>query len=227
MRLLATLWVVLMVSVTLQAQNITYAEYYFNEEPGLGNGTELSITAAEQVTINETLPISELEDGRHKLFVRARDDNGKWSTVYNRTFLKTTLPDEENPQVTFAEYYFNEETGLIVMDSEYPAKNTGIMHVDYYLGRFRWETMYEDVKLLQLFFALRESMTERPIAAQSVMSNNVTIAGFSFGSGSGDLESNRSNLDMAIRVKIKELQPLRIRSRGDMRFTNPYMSLKI
>jgi hypothetical protein len=122
---------------------------------------------------------------------------------------------------------FNEETGLIVMDSQYPAKETGVMYVDYYLGRFRWEVMYEDVKLLQLFFALRESMTERPIAAQSVMSNNVTIAGFSFGSGSGDLESNRGNLDMAIKVKIKELQPLRIRSRGDMRFTNPYMSLKI
>ena len=128
MRLLATLWVVLMVSVTLQAQNITYAEYYFNEEPGLGNGTELSITAAEQVTINETLPISELEDGRHKLFVRARDDNGKWSTVYNRTFLKTTLPDEENPQVTFAEFYFNEETGL-GEGNELPVKTGNVVEI--------------------------------------------------------------------------------------------------
>lgn len=121
----------------------------------------------------------------------------------------------------------NESTGLILMDSQYPAKANDMLHVDYYLGRFKWSEMYERVKLLQLFFALRESMTERPIAAQSVMSNNVTIAGFTFGSGSGDLEANRTNLDYAIRVNIKELQPLRFRARGDMVHTNPYLSLKL
>jgi hypothetical protein len=94
------------------AQQITYVEYYFNEEPGLGQGTELSITPGEVVTINETLPLTGLENGRHKLFVRAKDEDGNWSTVYNRTFLKTTLLDEVEADVVYAEYYFDEEPGL-------------------------------------------------------------------------------------------------------------------
>jgi hypothetical protein len=121
----------------------------------------------------------------------------------------------------------NKETGMVVMDNSFPTVSDNILTVEYFLGRFRWEDMYEDIKLLQTFFTLREMMTERPIAAQAVMSNNVTIAGFSFGSGSGDLESNRNNVDFAIKQKIKELQPLRFRARGDMVHTNPYMSLKL
>lgn len=123
---------------------------------------------------------------------------------------------------------FNTETGKVVMDSQYPAKgDDDILIIEYFLCRFKWENMYNSVKDLQLLMTLRECMTERPVAAQAIMSNNVTIAGFSFGSGSGDLESNRANLDYAVRVKIKELQPLRIQSRGDMEITNPWVNIKI
>ncbi len=57
---------------------ITAAEYFVDDDPGIGNGTPLSI-APDQLTISATIPTASMPDGDHFLFVRTRHQNNKWS----------------------------------------------------------------------------------------------------------------------------------------------------
>ena len=61
------------------ADNINYAEYFFDTDPGFGNATKFTITSSDDVLINETLNIENLVPGIHTLIVRVRDESGKWS----------------------------------------------------------------------------------------------------------------------------------------------------
>jgi hypothetical protein len=57
---------------------ITAAEYFFDQDPGIGNGIPLSI-GPDQLTVSTTIPTASLPDGDHVLFVRTRHQNNKWS----------------------------------------------------------------------------------------------------------------------------------------------------
>jgi hypothetical protein len=69
-------------------QNIVKAEYFYNEDPGFGNGIDISLTAAPNLeelifyADNSYLPI-----GLHQFFVRTQDQNGNWSLTNNQMFL--------------------------------------------------------------------------------------------------------------------------------------------
>lgn len=66
--------------------NITYAEYFFDTDPGFGNGTGIAITPGVDLNnINFTANTSSLADGPHTLFVRSLDD---WSITNYVSFLK-------------------------------------------------------------------------------------------------------------------------------------------
>lgn len=71
--------------------NITRIEYYFNTDPGYGNGTAVTISSANDATGSFTADISGLAAGSHKLFVRAKDSNNKWSVVIEKSFTKSTV----------------------------------------------------------------------------------------------------------------------------------------
>ena len=58
---------------------INYAEYFFDNDPGLGLATKFNITSSDDVLINETLNLENLSIGIHTLSVRVRDESGKWS----------------------------------------------------------------------------------------------------------------------------------------------------
>ena len=60
---------------------ITGAEYFFDTDPGVGNGTSITIT--EGFMIDETLAIpvpAEMADGDHYLYIRVRNTDNNWST---------------------------------------------------------------------------------------------------------------------------------------------------
>jgi len=91
---------------------IVKAEYFFNEDPGVGNASEISIVPGQQIEgISFTADISHLEQGFHNLYLRAKDENGKWSLTSVRSFYKETL-EPSTPDITEAEYFFNEDPGI-------------------------------------------------------------------------------------------------------------------
>ena len=58
---------------------IDYAEYFFDNDPGLGLATKFNITLSDSLLINETLFIENLSLGIHTISVRVRDELGRWS----------------------------------------------------------------------------------------------------------------------------------------------------
>ena len=92
------------------APNVTKVEYYIDNDPGFGNGVDISIAAGVDITKDFVVNLSGVSDGLHVLFVRARDDSSKWSLSYTNPFLKKRL--EVAPNVTKAEYYIDTDPGF-------------------------------------------------------------------------------------------------------------------
>ncbi|QHT69791.1 hypothetical protein GXP67_25670 [Rhodocytophaga rosea] len=98
-------------SGTAWAQTVSSAEYFFDTDPGVGNGTSITITAGASVEINAEIDMTSLTTGTHILFVRTRDSNGRWSLMEGRTFLIQDAPVISTPTITAAEYFFDTDPG--------------------------------------------------------------------------------------------------------------------
>ena len=94
------------------AQNIVKAEYFLNTDPGFGNGINIPVTAGSQISdISFVADISSLDLGFNHLYIRTKDENGKWSQTNVRTFYKETVyPTAQN--IVKAEYFFDTDPGF-------------------------------------------------------------------------------------------------------------------
>jgi hypothetical protein len=86
------------------AQDITMAEYFFDVDPGPGNGTPLGVTAGNPTTFTETISTSGLKPGYHLLFVRTRTSN-EWSLSEPQEFVI-------DGGILAAEYFFDTDPGI-------------------------------------------------------------------------------------------------------------------
>ena len=85
---------------------IDNAEYFFDLDPGVGNGTLLNINSDND---NEThfsfnIPTEELQKGFHSFYIRVRDDKNNWS-FYDRSIFYLAEP-RMLAEITEAEYFF-------------------------------------------------------------------------------------------------------------------------
>ncbi|MCH7574689.1 MAG: VCBS repeat-containing protein [Candidatus Marinimicrobia bacterium] len=94
-----------------QTQDVVQLEYYFDSDPGFGNGIQVTITSDTLVELSFTADLSSLSGGVHNLFVRAKNDSGLWSLDYQRTFVMGVLASEPKPDITRIEYYFDTDPG--------------------------------------------------------------------------------------------------------------------
>ncbi len=92
------------------SQTITNAEYFFNTDPGVGNGTALVINSnTGQLTQTFSIPTTGLSDGFHSLYVRTYNSDNNWSLYDRKSFyLKSFLTSN----ITAAEYFFNTDPGV-------------------------------------------------------------------------------------------------------------------
>ncbi len=105
--LLGMLWWVM-----VDAQNITFVEYFFDTDPGFGNGVSVSITPAVSISgFSFSADITSLSSGFHTLYIRAKDANGNWSMPYSRPFYKVSLPAALS-NVDKLEYFFDVDPGF-------------------------------------------------------------------------------------------------------------------
>ena len=111
MKRLAIALIMALSITTAFTQNITNAEYFFDHDPGPGNGIPLSIGApAPAVSFTAAIPVN-LSNGFHWLGVRTKDSDGKWSLFDRRDFyIGQTSPDL--PIITAAEYFFDHDPGV-------------------------------------------------------------------------------------------------------------------
>ncbi|MEQ8546295.1 MAG: MBG domain-containing protein [Cyclobacteriaceae bacterium] len=89
---------------------IVAAEYYFDEDPGFGNGSQIAVTPGDSVLIDTSVDLSGLTEGIHQLGIRAKAASGAWSQISTGVFL--AIASEEIAQIAQVEYYFGEDPGL-------------------------------------------------------------------------------------------------------------------
>jgi hypothetical protein len=95
---------------SIKAQTINRMEYYFDSDPGYGNGTVVNLSPGADVSIGFTLSTNALAPGIHKLCIRTRDNNQRWSLVTTSPYfipVHTLVPD-----IARIEYYFDIDPGL-------------------------------------------------------------------------------------------------------------------
>jgi hypothetical protein len=93
--------------------NITRVEYFFNTDPGFGNGTPVNgIPAAPDISEQAfSADLSALPVGLNNLFIRSRDQNGKWSVTNSFLFIKSAT-SSTLPNITKVEYFIDSDPGF-------------------------------------------------------------------------------------------------------------------
>ncbi|MEN9346833.1 MAG: hypothetical protein RLZZ77_344 [Bacteroidota bacterium] len=117
-KLLLTAILILLLSPLVIGQNksVALAEYYWDTDPGIGNGTALTSQdgnfdeAIETLTQSTTsLPLTQ---GLHRLYVRIKDINNNWSPSFGTVVVidasSTTL---RNIKITAGEYFWDTDPG--------------------------------------------------------------------------------------------------------------------
>ena len=94
--------------------NITRVEWYMDHDPGYGNATPVSITAAADLA-SLSIPVNllPLQQGVHIVGVRSRDANGAWSHDNKWIFLKPYYNTGAAPQpnITRVEWFLDNDPG--------------------------------------------------------------------------------------------------------------------
>ncbi len=83
------------------------AEFFIDIDPGLGNGTQISVTEGFELEEDFLLNTEGLEVGFHTLYVRVKDGNEGW-TLYD----KQNFRIQDSGPIIAAEYFIDADPGL-------------------------------------------------------------------------------------------------------------------
>jgi hypothetical protein len=99
-------------------QNLVQAEYYIDTDPGFGNAIAIPLTVITDL-VNQQLAIniSGLTPGIHRVYVRTKDADGKWSLINFGQFDNTAIVPYPSapapaPALDEMEYYIDTDPGF-------------------------------------------------------------------------------------------------------------------
>ncbi len=96
------------------APNVTKVEYYIDNDPGFGNGVDISIAAGVDITKDFVVNLSGVSDGLHVLFVRVRDVQPGHRAYIEAAQLRAGLEAEKDPRRLITDYLSQGiETGAV------------------------------------------------------------------------------------------------------------------
>lgn len=104
------LFTALSMAALAQDTAVVQVEYFFDSDYGVGNNTLVNVTPAADGTFPFTAKIAGLSLGYHKLYVRTKDSNGKWSFTARRN-VEVFTPDSKVSLVS-GEYFIDSDTGF-------------------------------------------------------------------------------------------------------------------
>lgn len=97
----------------LTLSDLQEAEYFFDNDPGIGNANSFAIESETQAIVDENFDIAMLNEGIHFMGIRANDNWGLWSHTFYYPFLV------DNNQFSFVpydiaeiEYFFDTDQGF-------------------------------------------------------------------------------------------------------------------
>ncbi len=110
-KIFSTAIILLLLCSLIKAQQIVGAEYYFDTDPGVGNGTPIIITSGDSVDVNFSISTTTLNSGFHQLIIRTKHSNGAWSLALGRLFYVQPVISNINRTITNAEYFVDNDPG--------------------------------------------------------------------------------------------------------------------
>ena len=100
-------------AASIHAQVVNRAEYFFGQDPGVGNGTPITISSPGEIpSFSLGIGITGLGSGIHDVFIRLRDSNGRWGFAEQRSFWISQSNNTIQPTVVAAEYFFDTDPGM-------------------------------------------------------------------------------------------------------------------
>ena len=92
------------------AKPIAAAEYFVDNDPGIGSGTPLT-TSGTSIDETFTIPSTGIADGLHVLHIRVKDDDDNWSLFYRQHFYVLPNGSAAPPSkpIVAAEYFIGED----------------------------------------------------------------------------------------------------------------------
>ncbi len=92
-------------------KDIVAAEYFIDDDPGVGLGDGLSVMQALNIDENfTTIPTDTLLNGLHVLHIRVQDQDGTWSLYYKKNFYVLDSPASVTPKdIVAAEYFIGDD----------------------------------------------------------------------------------------------------------------------
>lgn len=106
-------------------KKILTAEYFFNSDPGFGNGIPLSILHDTIINFTGTISLNGLSPGFNVMLIRTKDTYNKWSHAEKRVFYIFS-PAFVSSSVIAAEYFFDTDPGLGNATSITITQGTGV-----------------------------------------------------------------------------------------------------
>ncbi|MFT3844760.1 MAG: CARDB domain-containing protein [Lacibacter sp.] len=100
------------------AQNILAAEYFVDNDPGIGNATAITITPGVDLSnIAVTVNTNSLTNGVHRVYIRTKSQEGKWSLTTFSEFIYNNDPAYPVSPVAAlniiaAEYFVDTDPGI-------------------------------------------------------------------------------------------------------------------
>ncbi len=88
-------------------------EYFFDTDPGVGNGTTISVTAAQSIDVLAMVTASSLSPGFHTLHVRALNSDGIWGIHQSSVlYIDNLTATGTDANLTGIEYFIDSDPGI-------------------------------------------------------------------------------------------------------------------
>ena len=100
------------ISSQTHSQSILKGEYFFDTDPGVGNGAALTFAPGSTVNFTSSISIASLSAGFHQLAIRVKETGGLWSEFESRGFY-ISAATADSPNIVGAEYFFDADPGNI------------------------------------------------------------------------------------------------------------------
>jgi hypothetical protein len=93
--------------------DIVGVEYFWDEDPGIGKATLITLTKASEVNTSLDIPTKTLTQGVHFLGIRLKTTLGQWSpTQSNAVYIHAPNPSGDPAVLSAVEYFFDDDLGF-------------------------------------------------------------------------------------------------------------------
>jgi len=158
---------ILILSTSIALGRIQGGEYYFDVDPGHGNGTTLLFAEDDSVTMTEEISVSGLAAGSHLLNIRFKDIDNVWGHVTTRPIIVADLDIQSSQNVINGEYYFDTDPGfgagmpLLIVEGDSIFLSEDILFPELSIGRHTFNVRFQTENSLWSHIATRPVIIPR------------------------------------------------------------------